>query len=43
MHYHLHLVPRYQGDGVATFDWTPQPGDPDQIRAAADKIIAALG
>jgi histidine triad (HIT) family protein len=42
MHYHLHLVPRYADDGVTTFDWTPQPGDPDQIQATAEKIKAAL-
>ncbi len=42
MHYHLHLVPRFQGDGVTSFDWTPIPGDPDRIQATADKIRAAL-
>ncbi|MBU0513275.1 MAG: HIT family protein [Proteobacteria bacterium] len=43
MHYHLHLVPRYEGDGVTAFDWTPQQGDPDEVQKTADKIVAALG
>jgi histidine triad (HIT) family protein len=40
-HFHLHLVPRWENDGV---DLTHgfQPGDPDQIRAVAQKIRAAL-
>jgi histidine triad (HIT) family protein len=42
LHYHLHLVPRYRGDGVTSFDWLPQPGDPEKIGATAEKIRAAL-
>lgn len=42
MHYHLHLVPRYDGDNVTSFDWTPQPGDMDDIQQTADKIKEAI-
>jgi histidine triad (HIT) family protein len=33
-HFHLHVVPRYTGDPV-TLPWTPAPGDPGEIAAAA--------
>ena len=33
-HFHLHLIPRWHGDGKG-FDWTLVPGDPERIRAAA--------
>jgi histidine triad (HIT) family protein len=40
-HYHLHLIPRRHQDGVG-FDWPLVKGDPDRIRATAQKIRAAL-
>jgi histidine triad (HIT) family protein len=40
-HFHLHLVPRWQGDGKG-FDWPVVPGDRGRIEAAAGKIRAAL-
>jgi histidine triad (HIT) family protein len=36
-HFHLHLIPRWKGDG-RSFDWTLVKGDPDRIGATADKI-----
>ena len=41
-HYHLHLIPRWVGDGKG-FDWTPTPGDREQIAATGDRLRAALG
>ena len=40
-HFHLHLIPRWHGDGKG-FDWTLVPGDSERIRAAAERIRAAL-
>jgi histidine triad (HIT) family protein len=40
-HFHLHLIPRWTNDGKG-FDWTPVPGDRDQIQKAGEKIRAAL-
>ncbi len=40
-HFHIHLIPRWLGDGKG-FDWTLVPGDPERIRAAAERIRAAL-
>jgi histidine triad (HIT) family protein len=40
-HFHIHLIPRWLGDGKG-FDWTLVPGDPADIRAAAERIRAAL-
>jgi histidine triad (HIT) family protein len=40
-HFHIHLIPRWLGDGKG-FDWTLVPGDPARIRAAAERIRAAL-
>jgi histidine triad (HIT) family protein len=37
-HFHLHVIPRYQGDPLR-LPWLPTPGDPAEIAAAA----AALG
>jgi histidine triad (HIT) family protein len=41
-HFHLHLIPRWTGDGKG-FDWPLVPGDHGTIRAAAEKIRGALG
>ena len=40
-HFHLHLVPRFTGDGKG-FDWPMVPGDRARIQAAAEKIRQAL-
>jgi histidine triad (HIT) family protein len=36
-HSHLHLVPRWREDGLV-LPWVPAPGDPEEIRAAAQAI-----
>ena len=41
-HFHMHLIPRWNGDGKG-FDWTPTPGNRDQIMTTGDKIRTALG
>ena len=40
-HFHLHLVPRWTGDGKG-FDWPQVPGDRGRIQEAAEKIRRAL-
>jgi histidine triad (HIT) family protein len=36
-HFHLHVIPRYQGDPLL-LPWTPAPGDPEEIAAVAAKL-----
>jgi histidine triad (HIT) family protein len=36
-HFHLHVIPRYQGDPMR-LPWLPTPGDPDEIAVAAAAI-----
>jgi histidine triad (HIT) family protein len=36
-HFHVHVIPRYQGDGLR-LPWVPAPGDPEQIAAAAQEL-----
>jgi histidine triad (HIT) family protein len=38
-HFHMHVIPRYQGDPMR-LPWLPAPGDPTQIAAAAAAITA---
>jgi histidine triad (HIT) family protein len=33
-HFHIHVIPRYAGDPLR-LPWTPTPGDPEEIAAAA--------
>lgn len=40
-HYHIHLVPRWENDGVDMRHGL-QPGDMDKIKAVGAKIAAAL-
>lgn len=40
-HLHLHLIPRWNGDGKG-FDWKLIKGDLEKIRAAGEKVRAAL-
>src|SRR5215217_2217155 len=37
LHFHLHVIPRYAGDPLR-LPWTPQPGDRDEIAAAAAEL-----
>jgi histidine triad (HIT) family protein len=36
-HFHVHVIPRYEGDSVR-LPWVPQAGDPDEIAAAAKEL-----
>jgi histidine triad (HIT) family protein len=36
-HFHMHVIPRYANDPLQ-LPWTPSPGDPDEIAAAADAL-----
>jgi histidine triad (HIT) family protein len=36
-HFHIHVIPRYEGDPLR-LPWTPAPGDPEQIAAAAEAL-----
>ena len=40
-HFHLHVVPRYVDDparDALSLPWVPTPGDPDAIRATAERL-----
>ncbi len=39
-HFHLHVIPRYDSDPLR-LPWTPTPGDPSEIAAAAQDILRA--
>jgi len=41
-HFHLHLIPRWTGDGKG-FDWKLAPGDREEITGVADRIRAQFG
>jgi len=36
-HFHVHVIPRYADDPLR-LPWTPQPGDADEIAAAAQEL-----
>jgi histidine triad (HIT) family protein len=36
-HFHLHVIPRYEGDPLR-LPWVPAPGDRDEIAAAATAL-----
>ena len=36
-HFHVHVIPRYEGDGLR-LPWTPSPGDPQAIAEAAQAL-----
>jgi histidine triad (HIT) family protein len=38
-HFHIHVVPRYQGDPLE-LPWVPRPGDAQEIAAAAGELRA---
>jgi histidine triad (HIT) family protein len=41
-HVHMHLVPRWTGDGLTICAWEPVPGDKNEIVQNAEKIKAGL-
>lgn len=41
-HFHLHLIPRWVGDGKG-FDWKLVPGAREEISGTADRIRAMFG
>src|ERR1700759_2068451 len=36
-HFHMHMIPRYEGDGLRV-PWIPTPGDMQEIAAAAQEL-----
>ena len=40
-HFHMHLIPRWNGDGKG-FDWTPTPGNRDQIMKVGERLRSLL-
>lgn len=40
-HFHLHVIPRAAGDGLA-MNWQPVPGDMAAIGALAERIRAKI-
>jgi histidine triad (HIT) family protein len=36
-HFHMHVIPRYRDDPLR-LPWSPAPGDPDEIAAAAAQL-----
>jgi len=41
-HLHMHLVPRWMGDGLAISEWTPVMGDAREIAETAELIKSKL-
>jgi histidine triad (HIT) family protein len=41
-HFHLHLIPRYDGDGKG-FDWKLVAGDRERIAKTGETLRGALG
>jgi histidine triad (HIT) family protein len=39
-HFHLHVIPRYEGDPLR-LPWVPSPGDAEEIAAAAAQLRGA--
>jgi histidine triad (HIT) family protein len=40
-HYHVHLIPRWEGDDALHL-WKPQPADQDELLAVAEQIRRAI-
>ncbi|MDY6839058.1 MAG: HIT family protein [Thermodesulfobacteriota bacterium] len=42
-HLHVHIVPRWSGDGVTVSRWEIVPGDMQKIKSVGEQIQKALG
>lgn len=41
-HLHVHIVPRWSGDGLTICKWEPVAGDMEKIKSVAEKIQRTL-
>ena len=41
-HLHVHIVPRWSGDGLAISQWEIVPGNFEKINGIAEQIVTAL-
>jgi len=41
-HLHIHLIPRWENDGLPIARWEPMPGDMDKIKNIAERIKKEL-
>jgi len=42
LHFHFHVLPRWQGDGDLKLNWGHNPGDHEKLAAVAERIRAAI-
>ena len=42
-HLHVHIVPRWSGDGLTICNWEPAPGDMKRITHVSEEIKSQLG
>ncbi len=42
-HLHVHIVPRWSGDGLTICKWEPMAGDMEKINEVAKKIRSEMG
>jgi len=42
-HLHIHLIPRWENDGLQIGKWEIKPGDMEKIKDIAEKIKKEVG
>jgi len=42
-HLHIHIVPRWSGDGLTISKWEPAAGDIEKVKAVAKQIRSEVG